>query len=52
VVPALRKVREERGTHWVGDGCEIKSPGHPPTITIIDSASSKPQVIELLSTGT
>ncbi len=29
-IPALRKVREERGTHCVGDASEIKSLGHPP----------------------
>jgi hypothetical protein len=28
--PALRKLREGRGTHCVGDASEIKSPGHPP----------------------
>ena len=28
--PALRKVREGRGTHGVGDVGEIKSLGHPP----------------------
>jgi len=28
--PALRKVREGRGTHCVGDAGEIKSLGHPP----------------------
>ena len=27
--PALRKVREGRGTHPIGDGGEIKSLGHP-----------------------
>ena len=25
-VPALRKVREGRGTHFIGDSSEIKSP--------------------------
>ena len=30
VVPALRKVREERGTHFIADAGEIKSLGHPP----------------------
>jgi hypothetical protein len=30
IVPALRKVREERGTRSVGDTSEIKSLGHPP----------------------
>jgi hypothetical protein len=29
VVPALRKVREGRGTHRVGGGEEVKSLGHP-----------------------
>jgi hypothetical protein len=28
--PALRKEREGRGTHLVGDASEIESPGHPP----------------------
>lgn len=27
VVPALRKQREERGTHWIGGASEIKSRG-------------------------
>ena len=30
VVPALRKEREGRGTHFVGDISEIKNLGHPP----------------------
>jgi hypothetical protein len=30
VVPALRKEREGRGTHFAGDANEIKSLGHPP----------------------
>jgi len=30
VVPALRKLREERDTHFVADAGEIKSMGHPP----------------------
>jgi hypothetical protein len=29
-VPALRKVREGRGTHCIGEASEIKSLGHPP----------------------
>ena len=29
VVPALRNLREERGTHFVGSAGEIQSPGHP-----------------------
>ncbi len=28
-IPALRKVREGRATHPVGDGGEIKNLGHP-----------------------
>jgi hypothetical protein len=28
--PALRKVREGRGTHFVGEGRKIKSLCHPP----------------------
>lgn len=30
VVPALRKVREGRGTHFIADAGDIKSLGHPP----------------------
>ena len=30
--PALRKVREGRGTRRVGDANEIKSLGHPPDL--------------------
>ena len=29
VVPALRKEREGRGTHFVGDISEVKNLGHP-----------------------
>jgi hypothetical protein len=32
VVPVLRKGREGRGTHLVGDASEIKSLGHPPRV--------------------
>jgi len=32
VVPALRNVREERGTRFLGDVNEIKSLGHPPLL--------------------
>lgn len=31
-MPALRNVREGRGTHWVAYAKEIKSVGHPPWI--------------------
>ena len=30
IVPALHKT-QGRGTHYVGNVCAIKSPGHPPT---------------------
>jgi len=36
--PALRKEREGRGTHSVGDASEIKSLGHPPPATVVASA--------------
>jgi len=29
-IPALRKEREERGTHCAADASKIKSLGHPP----------------------
>ena len=35
VVPALRKVREERGTHRVGNGEEVKRVGHPAGVTYV-----------------
>jgi hypothetical protein len=40
VVPALRKVREERGTHLVAGASKIKSLGHPPQVCWSPSASS------------
>ena len=35
VVPALRKVREGRGTRCVGDAKQIKSLGHPPLAYVL-----------------
>jgi hypothetical protein len=40
VVPALRKLREGRGIHFVADAIEVKSMGQPPFIT--SSKSSPP----------
>ena len=42
VVPALRKMCEERGTHSVGAASEIKSPGHPPSVPGFEIASMGP----------
>jgi hypothetical protein len=42
VVPALRKKREGRGTHCVGDASEIKSLGHPPDLVTRTAEAAVP----------
>ena len=41
VVPALRKVREGRGTHRIADINEIKRPGHPPGVDGVSDQDRK-----------
>jgi hypothetical protein len=41
--PALRKKREGRGTHSVGDASEIKSLGHPPPSLVNIAARHVPR---------
>jgi hypothetical protein len=36
IVPALRKVREGRGTHFCGCAGEVKSLGHPRRLLQLD----------------
>jgi hypothetical protein len=40
VIPALRKVREERGTRCVDCVGEVKGPGHPPETTNASSVAT------------
>jgi hypothetical protein len=46
--PALRKVREGRGTRCLGDASEVKSLGHPPRLIVQPSVGTSPPFKRML----